>query len=75
MGLPKHTGVRFARRFVLAVPVGMALAGMSVGNGRAAYGTPLGQALVATGIVMTAGCWLWAGRIMRLPDEQRVFVA
>ena len=33
----KQAGVRFARRFVLIVPVGMALAGLSVGNGRAAY--------------------------------------
>jgi tight adherence protein B len=70
----KQAGVRFARRFVLAVPVGMALAGMSVGNGRAAYGTPLGQVLVVCGIALTAVCWVWAGRIMRLPDEQRVFV-
>jgi tight adherence protein B len=59
---------------VLIVPVGMAVAGMSVGNGRSAYGTPLGQVLVVAGIAMTAACWLWAGRIMRLPEEQRVFV-
>jgi tight adherence protein B len=70
----KQAGVRFARRFVLIVPVGMAMAGMSVGNGRAAYGTPLGQVLVVAGIAMTAVCWLWAGRIMQLPEEQRVFV-
>jgi tight adherence protein B len=70
----KQAGVRFARRFVLAVPVGMAMAGMSVGNGRAAYSTPLGQALVVSGIALTALCWVWAGRIMHLPDEQRVFV-
>ena len=30
----KQAGVRFARRFVLIVPLGMALAGLSVGNGR-----------------------------------------
>ena len=70
----KQAGVRFARRFVLIVPVGMAFAGMSVGNGRAAYGTPFGQLLVVAGIAMTAACWLWAGRIMKLPEEQRVFV-
>lgn len=69
----KQAGVRFARRFVLVVPVGMAFAGMSVGNGREAYGTPLGQVLVVAGIAMTAACWLWAGQIMKLPEEQRVF--
>lgn len=69
----KQAGVRFARRFVLIVPFGMALAGMSVGNGRSAYAEPLGQALVVAGIAMTVLCWLWAGRIMRLPVEQRVF--
>ncbi len=31
----KQAGVRFARRFVLLVPLGMAVAGMSVGTGRA----------------------------------------
>ena len=69
----KQAGVRFARRFVLIVPFGMALAGMSIGNGRASYGEPLGQVLVVAAIAMTVLCWLWAGRIMRLPEEQRVF--
>jgi tight adherence protein B len=69
----KQAGVRFARRFVLIVPVGMALAGLSIGNGRAAFRSPAGQlaALVAVGVVVA--CWLWSGRIMRLPDEERVF--
>jgi tight adherence protein B len=70
----KQAGVRFARRFVLIVPVGMALAGMSVGEGRRAYAEPLGQALVVVAIAMTVACWIWAGRLMRLPAEQRVFV-
>jgi tight adherence protein B len=69
----RQAGVRFARRFVLVVPAGMALAGMSVGNGRSAYGTGLGQVLVVVALAMTAACWAWAGAIMRLPDEQRVF--
>jgi tight adherence protein B len=69
----KQAGVRFARRFVLIVPLGMALAGMSVGTGRDAYGTPLGQLAVVVGIAVVAVCWVWAGRIMRLPEEQRVF--
>lgn len=69
----KQAGVRFARRFVLIVPLGMALAGMSVGNGRAAYRTPTGQAAVVLGIAMVVLCWVWAGRIMRIPEEQRVF--
>jgi tight adherence protein B len=69
----KQAGARFARRFVLLVPVGMALAGLAIGNGRAAYQTPLGQALVGAGLVLVAVCWVWAGRIMRLPAEDRVF--
>jgi tight adherence protein B len=69
----KQAGVRFARRFVLIVPLGMAVAGLSIGTGRAAYQTPLGQALVAVGIAVVVGCWLWAGRLMRLPEEERVF--
>ena len=69
----KQAGVRFARRFVLLVPLGMALVGMSVGNGRAAYATPWGQTMVVIGIASVAACWVWAGRLLRLPEEQRVF--
>lgn len=67
----RQAGARFARRFVLIVPLGMALAGMSVGNGRSAYQTPTGQALVCVAISMVVVCWWWAGRIMRLPTTNR----
>ena len=70
----RQAGARFARRFVLIVPIGMALAGMSVGNGRAAYQTAVGQLLVCVAIAMVIACWWWAGRIMRLPNAERVFV-
>jgi tight adherence protein B len=69
----KQSGVRFARRFVLVVPVGMALAGLSIGTGRGAYQTPLGQLAVVGGITVVGACWVWAGRLMRLPEERRVF--
>lgn len=69
----KQAGARFARRFVILVPAGMALAGMSVGTGRAAYETDTGQVLVVVAILLVVGCWIWAGRIMQLPREERVF--
>jgi tight adherence protein B len=69
----KQAGARFARRFVLLVPGGMALAGLTIGNGRAAYQAPLGQVLVVVALALMGLCWLWAGRIMRLPEPQRVF--
>jgi tight adherence protein B len=69
----RQAGVRFARRFVLIVPLGMALAGMSVGNGRSAYQEPEGQALVVVAMALVLACWLWAGRIMSVPEEERVF--
>lgn len=69
----KQAGARLARRFVVLVPIGMALAGMQVGDGRAAYGTPLGQLVALFAIGLVAACWIWAGRIMRLPDDERVF--
>lgn len=71
----KQAGARFARRFVLIVPAGMALAGMSVGTGRAAYQTAMGQVLVVVALAIVIVCWLWAGRIMIVPEEQRVFDA
>ncbi len=71
----KQAGARFARRFVLIVPAGMALAGMSVGTGRQAYQTPTGQLLVVVAIGMVVACWAWAGRVMVLPEEERVFDA
>ncbi len=69
----RQAGARFARRFVLLVPFGMAAAGLSVGTGRHAYQSDAGQLLVTLGILLVIGCWLWAGSIMRLPAERRVF--
>lgn len=69
----RQAGARFARRFVVVVPVGMALAGMSVGNGRQAYASATGQTLSLVAVALTAACWVWAGRIMRIPEEERVF--
>lgn len=69
----KQAGARFARAFVVIVPAGMALVGLSIGDGRAAYATDLGQAAVVTAMAMMALCWIWAGRLMRLPEEDRVF--
>jgi len=70
----KQAGVRFARRFVLFVPFGMALAGLSIGEGRRAYESTGGQVGVVAALTMVIGCWIWSGRIMRLPEEERVFV-
>ena len=69
----QQAGARFARAFVLIVPVGMALVGLTIGDGRAAYQTSGGQVAVVFGILMMSGCWLWAGRMMVIPPEQRVF--
>ncbi len=69
----RQAGARFARAFVIAVPLGMALMGLSIGNGRAAFRTPGGQIAVVLGLVVMVVCWVWAGRLMTLPDNQRVF--
>lgn len=69
----KQAGARFARWFVIVVPAGMALAGLSIGDGRAAYQTGAGQLAVAFGLLLMGLCWAWAGRIMRLPADDRVF--
>jgi tight adherence protein B len=69
----KQAAVRFARRFVLAVPLGMAFVGLSIGNGRDAYQSSFGQAAVLLALLLLAACWIWAGLLLRLPEEQRVF--
>jgi tight adherence protein B len=69
----KQAGVVFARRFVLLVPLGMAVAGLSIGTGRAAYETASGQTAVVIGIAAVVACWIWSGRLMRIPAEPRVF--
>jgi len=68
----KQAGVRFARRFVLLVPLGMTAAGLSIGTGRSAYQTSLGQLGVVIGLVSVVACWVWSARLMRLPEEPRV---
>lgn len=69
----QQAGVRFARRFVVLVPLGMAVAGMSLGDGRKAYATLTGQTLVAVGIGLVVVCWVWSAQMLRLPTEERVF--
>lgn len=69
----KQAGVRFARRFVIIVPVGMALVGLQIGDGRAAYGTPAGQVASMAAIGSMIACWIWSARLLRLPAERRVF--
>lgn len=64
-------GARFARRFVLLVPLGMAVAGQAVGTGRAAFATPAGQLVGLVAASMVGGCWLWAGHLLALPPERR----
>lgn len=69
----KLAGARTARLFVVLVPVGMAIAGLNVGDGADAYRSNAGQAFVVIGIALVAACWWWAARLMRLPVEERVF--
>lgn len=69
----RQAGARFARRFVLFVPVGMALVGLSISGGHDAYRSAEGQLAALAAIGMVVACWLWSGRIMRLPEEERVF--
>jgi tight adherence protein B len=71
----RQAGVRFARRFTVVVPLGMALTGLTIGDGRAAYQTPEGQLAVVAALALTAGCWLWASRYLRLPESERVFTS
>ena len=70
----KQAGARFARSFVASVPAFMALIGLSIGRGRQAYESGNGQLLVAFSVLVVAGCWLWAGRIMAIPVRKRVFL-
>lgn len=69
----KQAGVRFARRFVLLVPLGMATAGLAIGTGRSAYESAPGQAAVVAAVLAVVACWAWSGRLLRLPQEPRVF--
>jgi tight adherence protein B len=69
----EQAAARFARSFVLVVPLGMATVGLTIGNGREAYRDPLGQIGVLIALSLIAVCWLWASRMLKLPTEDRVF--
>lgn len=71
----RQAGARFARVFVLVVPMGMALVGLSIGDGRVAYQSAAGQIGVMIALGMIGVCWVWAAHIMRLPSEERVFTS
>jgi hypothetical protein len=51
----------------------MAAAGVSVGEGRDAYREPGGQLAVVIAIGLVVACWAWAGAVLRIPEEERVF--
>ncbi len=51
----------------------MAMAGMSVGDGRDAFRSASGQALTLLAVLLVIVCWAWAGSILRIPEEERVF--
>ncbi|MHB8464310.1 MAG: type II secretion system F family protein [Acidimicrobiales bacterium] len=68
----RQSGVRFARRFVLLVPLGMTIAGLGIGDGRAAFAGAGGQLGVVVAMVIIALCWAWAGRLLQLPPEPRL---
>ena len=69
----KQAGAKFARNFVLIVPLGMALVGQTIADGRGAYTTPGAQVAILVALGIIGACWLWAGRLMKLPEEERVF--
>ncbi len=71
--LARQAGARFARWFVLIVPLGMAGVGLSIGNGREAYTGVVAQVLVLSALALLAICWVWASALLQLPRPERVF--
>ncbi len=69
----RQAGARFARWFTVVVPIGMALVGVSIGDGRNAYSTGYGQTMVVIALLLMMVCWSVASQIMKLPEEDRVF--
>lgn len=68
----RQAGVRFARWFVLIVPFSMALVGLGIGDGRAAYREPTGQAVGGLAVAFVGLCWWWSAVILRLPAAPRM---
>ena len=64
-------GAIFARRFVLLVPIGMALAGAAIGGGRSSFQTPAGISLSAFALGLLLLCWIWSTRLIGLPKVKR----
>lgn len=66
-------GARLARWFVVIVPAGMGFVGLRIGDGAESFRSLGGQVAAGTAVALIAVCWWWAGRIMRMPAERRVF--
>lgn len=69
----RQAGAKFARWFVLVVPIGMALVGQSIATGRAAYQSPGATLWIGIALAIIGLCWWWASQLMQLPAEERVF--
>ena len=60
-------GVRFARYFVIIVPVGMFLAGIAI-SGIAPFCTPLGEYGLSIAFALLLICWTWATKLANVSN-------
>lgn len=64
----KLAGVRAARAFIVIIPTGMALAGLSFAGSVAPFTTATSLAEMAAALAILAGCWYWSSRLMIFPS-------
>lgn len=60
-------GVRTARTFIVIIPLGMALAGLSFAGSTAPFTTPFALLQIAIALLTLVGCWIWSNRLMTFP--------
>lgn len=60
-------GVRTARAFIVIIPVGMALAGISFAGATAPFLTKPAILQILIALAILAMCWYWSSRLMSFP--------
>ncbi len=61
-------GVRTARTFIVIIPLGMALAGVSFAGSLRPFLSPSSLLQLLAGLAITVLCWYWSSRLMAFPS-------
>ena len=65
--MSRLAGVRTARAFIVIIPIGLAMAGISFAGSISPFLTPVSVVQMLTAMAILTLCWFWSNRLMTFP--------